>query len=222
MSSTGPRSLFGTLRSRLEATFGNRRSSTVERVASAQLPTEFGAFQIHVYESPSEQTHVALVHGPIGNGQEVLARMHSSCLTGDVLHSVRCDCGAQLESAMQRISEEGRGVIIYLNQEGRGIGLANKIRAYALQDQGYDTVEANERLGFKADHRDYATAVAILRDLGVRSMRLLSNNPKKLAGVTDNGLIVSELVPLEMPVSDGTRRYLKTKKEKLGHKLSTV
>jgi 3,4-dihydroxy 2-butanone 4-phosphate synthase/GTP cyclohydrolase II len=192
-------------------------------VATAQLPTEFGPFQIHVYESPSDwQTHVALVHGPIGDGDEVLARMHSSCLTGDVLHSVRCDCGAQLESAMQRIAEEGRGVIIYLNQEGRGIGLANKIRAYALQDQGYDTVEANERLGFKADHRDYATGVAILRDLGVRSMRLLSNNPRKLAGVTDNGLIVSALVPLEMPVSDGTRRYLKTKKEKLGHVLSGV
>lgn len=192
-------------------------------MATADLPTEHGAFTIHVYESPGDgMTHVALVHGAIGLGEEVLARMHSSCLTGDVLHSVRCDCGAQLESAMQRIAGEGRGVVLYLNQEGRGIGLANKIRAYALQDEGYDTVEANERLGFKADHRDYATGVAILRDLGVRSTRLLSNNPKKLAGITGNGLVVSERLPLEIPASDGTRRYLKTKKEKLGHVLSSV
>jgi len=201
---------------------GIRDRSAVRRVATAQLPTEFGQFQIHVYESSDRQTHVAMVHGPIGNGEEVLARMHSSCLTGDVLHSVRCDCGAQLEGAMQRIATEGRGVILYLNQEGRGIGLANKIRAYALQDQGYDTVEANEALGFKADHRDYRNGVAILRDLGVSSMRLLSNNPKKFAGITDHGLVVSERVPLEIPASDGTRRYLKTKKEKLGHVLSSV
>ena len=163
-----------------------------------------------------------MVHGPLGTGEEVLARMHSSCLTGDVLHSVRCDCGDQLARAMERIADEGRGVVLYLNQEGRGIGLANKIRAYALQDQGYDTVEANEALGFKADHRDYTNGVAILRDLGVRSMRLLSNNPKKLAGITGQGLVVSERVPLEIPASDGTRRYLKTKKEKLGHVLSSV
>jgi 3,4-dihydroxy 2-butanone 4-phosphate synthase/GTP cyclohydrolase II len=211
------------LRAWFGALFGSRRPAAVRRAATAKLPTEYGAFQIHVYESPIDtKTHVALVHGPIGSGEEVLARMHSSCLTGDVLHSIRCDCGAQLERAMQRIADEGRGVILYLNQEGRGIGLANKIRAYALQDQGYDTVEANERLGFKADHRDYATGVAILRDLGVRSMRLLSNNPRKLAGLADHGLIVSELVPLEIPASDGTRRYLKTKKEKLGHVLSSV
>jgi 3,4-dihydroxy 2-butanone 4-phosphate synthase/GTP cyclohydrolase II len=218
-----PRSPRRSLRAWFEARFGSRRPAAVRRAATAKLPTEYGAFQIHVYESPNDtKTHVALVHGPIGSGEEVLARMHSSCLTGDVLHSVRCDCGAQLERAMQRIANEGRGVILYLNQEGRGIGLANKIRAYALQDQGYDTVEANERLGFKADHRDYATGVAILRDLGVRSMRLLSNNPRKLAGLADHGLIVSELVPLEIPASDGTRRYLKTKKEKLGHVLSSV
>jgi 3,4-dihydroxy 2-butanone 4-phosphate synthase/GTP cyclohydrolase II len=219
----GSPSLLTSLWARFEALLGTRRNVAVRRVATAELPTTYGAYQIHVYESPNDaQTHVALVHGLVGSGEEMLARMHSSCLTGDVLHSVRCDCGAQLERAMQRITDEGRGVIIYLNQEGRGIGLANKIRAYALQDQGYDTVEANERLGFKADHRDYATGVAILRDLGVRSMRLLSNNPKKLAGLTDHGLIVSELVPLEIPASDGTRRYLKTKKEKLGHVLSSV
>jgi 3,4-dihydroxy 2-butanone 4-phosphate synthase / GTP cyclohydrolase II len=200
-----------------------RTESLVKRAAIAKLPTRFGDFTIHVFDnSVDNQEHVALVRGDITDGQNVLVRVHSSCLTGDVLHSVRCDCGAQLERAMQRITGEGRGVILYLNQEGRGIGLANKIRAYALQDQGYDTVEANERLGFKADHRDYATGVAILRDLGVRSMRLLSNNPKKLAGLTDHGLVVSELVPLEIPASDGTRRYLKTKKEKLGHVLSSV
>ena len=208
---------------RIEQLFSSRRHDGVRRVASAHLPTEYGIFQIHVYETAGEpETHVALVHGRVGDGEEVLARMHSSCLTGDVLHSIRCDCGAQLDRAMQRIAEEGRGVILYLNQEGRGIGLANKIRAYALQDQGYDTVEANERLGFKADQRDYATGVAILRDLGVRSMRLLSNNPRKLAGLTDHGVVVSELLPLEIPASDGTRRYLKTKKEKLGHVLSSV
>jgi 3,4-dihydroxy 2-butanone 4-phosphate synthase/GTP cyclohydrolase II len=209
------------LRVFLSAFFGP--SSGVRRVATAELPTAYGHFQIHVYESAADRhTHVALVHGEIGDGTDVLARMHSSCLTGDVLHSMRCDCGQQLEGAMQRISLEGRGVVLYLNQEGRGIGLANKIRAYALQDQGYDTVEANERLGFRADHRDYAHGVAILRDLGVRSMRLLSNNPKKLAGILGHGLQVSERVPLEIPASDGTRRYLKTKKEKLGHVLSSV
>jgi 3,4-dihydroxy 2-butanone 4-phosphate synthase / GTP cyclohydrolase II len=223
LDTNGHRSLFTSLRARCEALFRSRRGAGIRRVATAQLPTEYGTFEIHVYESPRDaKTHVALIHGRVGNGTEVLARMHSSCLTGDVLHSVRCDCGAQLECAMQRITAEGRGVILYLNQEGRGIGLANKIRAYALQDQGYDTVEANERLGFKADHRDYATGVAILRDLGVRSMRLLSNNPKKLTGLTDHGLVVSELLPLEIPASDGTRRYLKTKKEKLGHVLSSV
>jgi 3,4-dihydroxy 2-butanone 4-phosphate synthase/GTP cyclohydrolase II len=214
--------LLASFRARLEELLGLRPRGDVQRVATAQLPTEFGPFDIHVYESADRETHVAMVHGRIGDGEAVLARMHSSCLTGDVLHSVRCDCGAQLEGAMQRIAAEGRGVILYLNQEGRGIGLANKIRAYALQDQGYDTVEANEALGFKADHRDYRTGVAILRDLGVRSMRLLSNNPKKFAGITDYGLIVSERVPLEIPASDGTRRYLKTKKEKLGHVLSSV
>jgi len=223
LETKGFTSQLAAFRQRLAGFFGMRPSAGIRRVATAQLPTKFGQFEIHVYESPSDgMTHVAMVHGPIGDGEEVLARMHSSCLTGDVLHSVRCDCGDQLERAMQRITTEGRGVILYLNQEGRGIGLANKIRAYALQDEGYDTVEANERLGFKADHRDYATGVAILRDLGVRSTRLLSNNPKKLAALTGNGLVVSERLPLEIPASDGTRRYLKTKKEKLGHVLSSV
>ena len=147
-------------------------------------------------------------------------RVHSKCLTGDVFHSARCDCGPQLDAAMQRIADEGRGVLLYLNQEGRGIGLANKIRAYELQDQGLDTVEANERLGFKADQRDYGIGAQILQDLGVRSMRLLTNNPRKFVGLEGYGLSVAEWLPLEIPASDHTRRYLKTKKDKLGHKLT--
>ena len=198
-------------------------TAKVVRVASSTLPTEFGRFDIHVFENGGDgETHVALVCGEMGEGEDVLTRLHSSCVTGDIFHSARCDCGPQLQAAMQRVSEEGRGIILYLSQEGRGIGLANKIKAYALQDGGLDTVEANEMLGFAADGRDYRVGVQILRNLGVRSMRLLSNNPRKLAGVTGDGLIVSELVPIEMPVSDGTRRYLTTKKEKLGHQLTLV
>jgi 3,4-dihydroxy 2-butanone 4-phosphate synthase/GTP cyclohydrolase II len=200
-----------------------RTESLVKRVATAKLPTEYGEFRIHVYENRMDRhEHSALVCGDIGDGEDVLVRVHSSCLTGDVLHSIRCDCGMQLDAAMKRIGEEGRGVLLYLNQEGRGIGLANKIRAYELQDEGFDTVEANERLGFKADQRDYGMGVQILRDLGVRSMRLLSNNPRKFTGIKGFGLSVSEWLPLEIPASDSTRRYLKTKKDKLGHKLSSV
>jgi 3,4-dihydroxy 2-butanone 4-phosphate synthase/GTP cyclohydrolase II len=197
--------------------------SPVNRVASAKLPTEYGDFDVHVYESTiNGQTQVALVRGDISNGEDVLARMHSACLTGDIFQSARCDCGAQLHAAMAQIASEGRGVLLYLNQEGRGIGLVNKIRAYALQEQGFDTVEANERLGFPADSRDYRIGVLMLRDLGVRSVRLLSNNPRKLAGVTGGGLLVSERVPIEIAPSDSTRHYLKTKKDKLGHELTSV
>jgi 3,4-dihydroxy 2-butanone 4-phosphate synthase/GTP cyclohydrolase II len=190
-------------------------------VASAPLPTEYGQFRIYVYEHRTE-THVALVRGDVGNGDAVLTRLHSTCLTGDVFHSARCDCGEQLEAALRRISAAGRGVVVYLNQEGRGIGLANKIRAYTLQDEGYDTVEANVRLGFEPDLRDYGIGVQILRDLGVRSIRLLSNNPRKLASVTKHGLAVVEMVPLEIDASEISRPYLRTKKEKLGHRLSVV
>jgi 3,4-dihydroxy 2-butanone 4-phosphate synthase/GTP cyclohydrolase II len=200
-----------------------RTESLVKRIASAKLPTEYGDFHVHVFENQlDKQEHVALVRGDISSGQDVLVRVHSSCLTGDVLHSVRCDCGAQLDAAMQLIANEGRGVVLYLNQEGRGIGLGNKIRAYELQDEGFDTVEANVRLGFKADQRDYGIGVQILRELGIRSMRLLSNNPRKLVGIEGYGLSVTEWLPLEIPASESTRRYLKTKKEKLGHKLSSV
>jgi 3,4-dihydroxy 2-butanone 4-phosphate synthase / GTP cyclohydrolase II len=192
-------------------------------LASAKLPTEYGEFDIHVFKSAlSTKTHVALVHGAIGDGENVLTRVHSACLTGDLFHSARCDCGQQLEAAVRRIAEDGRGVLIYLDQEGRGIGLANKIRAYALQDHGVDTVEANERLGFPADLRDYRIAIRMLRRLGVKSLRLLSNNPRKLAGVTGEGLSVSERLPIEIPPTASTARYLKTKKDKLGHLLSSV
>src|SRR5918995_1055606 len=200
-----------------------RTEALVHRVASAALPTEYGEFCVLAYESHLDrETHVALVKGEIGNGDDVLVRVHSRCLTGDVFHSARCDCGLQLDAAMTRIAEEGRGVLLYLNQEGRGIGLANKIRAYELQDQGLDTVEANERLGFPADQRDYGIGVQILRDLGVKTMRLLTNNPRKFVGLQGYGLAISEAVPLEIPASDSTRKYLKTKKDKLGHNLSSV
>ncbi|MFN8057928.1 MAG: GTP cyclohydrolase II [Vicinamibacterales bacterium] len=212
---TNVRALFGS--------WSGHRAEPLRRAAAAKLPTHYGEFQIVAYENGHrDKSHVALVHGDLGNGERVLARIHSSCLTGDVLHSVRCDCGDQLDAALQRIADEGRGLVVYLNQEGRGIGLANKIRAYALQDEGYDTVEANERLGFQADEREYGLAVEIFRDLGIRSLRLLSNNPKKMTALIREGLSVSELVPLEIPASDSTRRYLTTKKEKLGHRLSSV
>lgn len=200
-----------------------RTEGLVKKVAEADLPTDHGAFRIHGFESLiDKETHLALVCGEIGKGDDVLVRVHSKCLTGDVFHSARCDCGDQLHAALRQISRAGRGVLLYLNQEGRGIGLANKLRAYALQDRGLDTVEANERLGFKADQRDYGIGAQILRSLGIRSMRLLTNNPRKFVGLQGYGLSVSETLPLEIPASATTRKYLKVKKEKLGHRLKSV
>jgi 3,4-dihydroxy 2-butanone 4-phosphate synthase/GTP cyclohydrolase II len=197
-----------------------RTDSVVKCVASTRLPTEYGEFHLHAFENQiDQQTHIALVRGDIEDGQDVLVRVHSQCLTGDVLRSVRCDCGAQLDKALRRIAAEGRGVLLYLSQEGRGIGLANKIRAYSLQDEGLDTVEANERLGFKPDQRDYGIGVQILREIGVRSMRLLSNNPRKLVAIEGYGISVTEWLPLEIPASPSTLRYLTTKRNKLGHVL---
>jgi len=201
-----------------------RTEGLVRRVAESSLPTLQGGFHIHAYESLIDgQVHVALIRGDIGSGERVLVRVHSRCLTGDVFHSTRCDCGPQLDAALQQISKEGRGVLLYLNQEGRGIGLVNKIRAYALQDTGLDTVEANVKLGFKPDQRDYGIGAQILRDLGVRTMRLMTNNPRKFVGLEGYGLSVVESVPIEVvPATDFTRRYMKTKKDKLGHTLKGV
>ena len=200
-----------------------RNDRLIKRIASARLPTDHGPFQVYAYESVIDgETHVALVRGDIGNGQNTLVRVHSRCLTGDVFHSARCDCGQQLDAAMERIATEGRGVLLYLNQEGRGIGLANKIHAYELQDEGCDTVEANERLGFKPDQRDYGIGAQILGDLGVETMRLLTNNPRKFIGLDGYGLAVVESLPLEVAASDHSRAYLKTKKDKLGHTLKSV
>jgi len=204
-------------------TYRLRTESAVQCVASAKLPTEYGEFRVHAFENQiDKQTHLALVFGNVGDGRDVLVRVHSQCLTGDVLRSVRCDCGAQLNKALCRIAGEGRGVLLYLSQEGRGIGLANKIRAYSLQDQGLDTVEANERLGFKPDQRDYGIGVQILREIGVRSMRLLSNNPRKLVAIEGYGLSVTEWLPLEIRPSSSNLRYLTTKRNKLGHLLSRL
>jgi 3,4-dihydroxy 2-butanone 4-phosphate synthase/GTP cyclohydrolase II len=200
-----------------------RTERMVRRVGEADLPTRYGQFRVFAYESLTDrETHVAMVRGEIGEGHDVLVRVHSRCLTGDVFHSARCDCGDQLESALRRIDAEKRGVLLYLNQEGRGIGISNKILAYALQDQGFDTVEANERLGFKPDQRDYGIGAQILSDLGVRSMRLLTNNPRKFVGLEGYGLSVSETLPIEIPPTETNRRYLRAKKDKLGHRLTSV
>ncbi len=193
----------------------------VHRVAEARLPTPFGEFRIIGYRNdvdPAE--HVALVHGEVGDRSNVLVRMHSKCLTGDVFGSTRCDCGWQLHSAMRRIAAEGRGVVVYLDQEGRGIGLLNKLRAYELQDAGHDTVSANQELGFKPDLRNYGIGAQILLDLRLSSIRVLTNNPMKLVGLEGYGLQIVERVPLEPAPSDENRAYLDVKRDKLGHLLT--
>jgi 3,4-dihydroxy 2-butanone 4-phosphate synthase/GTP cyclohydrolase II len=196
----------------------------VRKLEETDLPTSRGRFRIHVYEDTIRgDHHVALVKGEVGGGEPVLVRAHSQCLTGDTFGSVRCDCGEQLRLSMEMIEKEGRGVVLYiLNHEGRGIGLANKIRAYAMQDEGADTVEANRRLGFKPDQRDYGIGAQILVALGIRRLRLITNNPRKFVGLTGYGLEIAERVPLEVPPNACNLRYLKTKKEKMGHILDLV
>jgi 3,4-dihydroxy 2-butanone 4-phosphate synthase/GTP cyclohydrolase II len=192
----------------------------VTKIAEAEMPTEFGEFRIVGYQNVVDgKEHIALVKGSWTTNEPVLVRVHSECLTGDVFHSMRCDCGLQLDAAMRAISESGKGVLLYMRQEGRGIGLLNKIRAYALQEQGMDTVQANEALGFQPDARDYGIGAQILADLGIHKMRLLTNNPTKRVGLESYGLEVVERVPIEVPHNDRNIDYMRTKKTKMGHLL---
>ena len=200
--------------------YRSRKDSLVRRVAEARMPTCYGDFTIVAYENDIDShTHLALVKGEISEDNPVLVRVHSECLTGDVFGSMRCDCGSQLQRAMQMVNDEGSGVILYMRQEGRGIGLGNKIKAYHLQDEGRDTVEANIELGFAPDLRDYGLGAQILVDLGVKRMRLLTNNPKKIIGLEGYGLKVEERMPIEIPACDDNKCYLHTKYSKLGHLL---
>jgi 3,4-dihydroxy 2-butanone 4-phosphate synthase/GTP cyclohydrolase II len=200
-----------------------RTERLVRKVAEASLPTEYGAFRIHVFESLiDKQHHVALVMGELRPEEPAIVRVHSQCLTGDIFSSTRCDCGAQLDKALETIGQSGQGVLLYLRQEGRGIGLVHKIMAYQLQDQGHDTVTANVALGFKPDQRDYGIGAQILHELGLRQIRLMTNNPRKFVGLEGYGLKIVDRLPLEIPASDQSRRYLKTKKDKLGHILRSV
>ncbi len=198
--------------------YRRHREKLVRRVVTTQLPTANGKFDVHLYQSSvDEKEHIALVKGAVDPSKPMLVRVHSECLTGDVFGSLRCDCNEQLHTSMEMIDKEGSGIVLYMRQEGRGIGLMNKLRAYKLQDEGKDTVEANEALGFHADVRDYSLAAQILLDLGVKSVRLLTNNPKKIVGLKGFGIEISERISIEVKASITNERYLKTKRDKLGH-----
>jgi 3,4-dihydroxy 2-butanone 4-phosphate synthase/GTP cyclohydrolase II len=189
----------------------------IQETAAAKLPTDYGNFKVVAFKTKDNASHVALIKGDIKGEKDILVRVHSECITGDLFHSLKCDCGCQLESAMRMIEKEGKGAILYLRQEGRGIGLFNKIKAYQLQEQGMDTVEANEKLGFKADQRDYTIGAAILKELGLSTIRLLTNNPTKITGLEKYGIEIKERVPLVMKCTEHNKKYINTKKEKLGH-----
>jgi 3,4-dihydroxy 2-butanone 4-phosphate synthase/GTP cyclohydrolase II len=195
-----------------------RKEKLVHKLLTTKLPTKYGQFELHLYESvPDQGHHLALVKGDLGDGEDVLVRVHSQCLTGDVFGSMRCDCGPQMGKALEMIELEGRGVFLYMRQEGRGIGLVNKLRAYKLQEGGMDTVEANIHLGFAPDERDYGVGAQILADLGLKSIRLMTNNPRKRVGLEAYGLEIAERVPVEIPPNESNIKYLKTKRDKLGH-----
>ncbi len=197
-----------------------RKETLIERITNVNLPTEYGSFRLTAYrQSNTDEIHLALTKGEWKKDEPVLVRVHSSCLTGDIFGSCKCDCGPQLHGSMEMIEKEGKGIIVYMNQEGRGIGLLNKMKAYELQEQGMDTVEANIELGFKPDERDYGIGAQILRDLGVGKIRLLSNNPKKRAGLTGYGLEIVEVLPIEITPNQYNIRYLRTKRDKMGHKI---
>src|SRR5690242_8766145 len=200
--------------------YRRRHDKLIERVVSTAMPTEYGDFEVVGFRSlVDSKHHVALVKGEVNGAEDVLVRVHSECLTGDVFHSMRCDCGQQLEDALRRIELEGQGVLLYLAQEGRGIGLLNKLRAYKLQEQGLDTVDANIELGLPADLRDYGIGAQILVDLGLSSIRLLTNNPKKIVGLEGYGLTVTDQIPIQHPPTEHNREYLRTKRERMGHLL---